>query len=105
MRIHALLVLFAPGVFYGQNTDFVKLCAACHGAEATGGDGGPSLVGSGRRRSGRSAAEIRDIIQNGTPGGMPAFKLTDPQLDALAGFVRSLNSTAFEMKPEGDIAA
>ena len=36
---------------------------------------------------------------------MPAFKLPDVQLETLAGFIRSLNVTAFEMKPEGDAAA
>lgn len=101
----AELAVLTTTLAHGQNAEFLKLCAACHGAEATGGDGGPSLVTNGRRRGARSAAEIHDVIRNGTQGGMPAFKLPDDQLDALTAFVRSLNATAFEMKPEGDAAA
>ncbi len=83
-----IILAIAPAS--GQNTDqpFVKLCAVCHGAEGTGGDRGPSLAGHGHTRS---AAEIRALIRNGTPGGMPSFDLPDAQLDALTGFVRSLN--------------
>jgi PQQ-dependent dehydrogenase (methanol/ethanol family) len=84
--------------------EFTRLCAVCHGAEGTGGDRGPSLVSNRRRRAGRPASEIHDIIRHGTPGGMPAFKLTDVQIDALTSFVRSLTSTAFENQPAGDVA-
>ncbi len=105
MRAENLLVILAASALYGQNADFGKLCAVCHGAEGTGGDRGPSLAGSGRRHAGRSTTEIRDIIRLGMPGGMPAFPLSDGQLDGLTAFVRSLNSTAFELKPEGDAVA
>jgi PQQ-dependent dehydrogenase (methanol/ethanol family) len=100
----ALCLLCCP-LAHAAPEQFIKLCAVCHGAEATGGDRGPSLVGIGHRHSGRSAAEIHDVIANGTPGGMPAFKLPEPQLQALTDFVRSLNSTAFEIQPPGDAAA
>ena len=108
MRLTWLAVFIAVSAA-AQNTatpeQFLKLCALCHGAEATGGDRGPSLVSNGRLRGGRSAAEIRDIILNGTPGGMPAFNLPELQLQTLTNFVRSLNATAFELKPDGDAAA
>jgi PQQ-dependent dehydrogenase (methanol/ethanol family) len=36
---------------------------------------------------------------------MPPFPLPEEQLQALAGFVRSMNATAFDARPEGDAAA
>src|SRR5690349_12469934 len=83
---------------------FSKLCEGCHGAGAKGTERGPALVNSRRlRRS--SETQIRDIIHNGTPGGMPAFALPDQQLLGLAKWVRSLNASAFDSKPPGDTAA
>jgi mono/diheme cytochrome c family protein len=85
--------------------DFRQLCGSCHGAAAQGGEKGPALVGSRSLRS-RSEAQIRDIIKNGTSNGMPAFgALPGASLDAVAHWVHSLNTSAFDSKPEGDIAA
>jgi PQQ-dependent dehydrogenase (methanol/ethanol family) len=53
----------------------------------------------------RSVNEIRDIIRNGTPRGMPPFDLAESELQSLAGFIRSLNATAFDLLPAGDPAA
>ncbi|MDQ2899779.1 MAG: PQQ-binding-like beta-propeller repeat protein, partial [Acidobacteriota bacterium] len=54
----------------------------------------------------RSAEQLREVIRKGIPeGGMPAFNLPAPQLDALAGFVRSLNSQAADNPVRGDPAA
>jgi putative heme-binding domain-containing protein len=83
---------------------FVQRCSVCHGADASGSDRGPALAGNRRMRQ-RSVADIAGIIHNGTPGGMPAFPLPDDQLSPLADYVRSLNATAFESKPAGDVAA
>jgi PQQ-dependent dehydrogenase (methanol/ethanol family) len=106
VKLSASVLWLNLTTLFGQAPpEFGKHCAVCHGAEGTGGDRGPSLAGREHRRAGRSASEIREIIQNGLPGGMPSFKLPDAQLDALAHFVRSLNTTAFEMQPEGDRAA
>ncbi len=75
---------------------FAEHCAACHGPDAEGGEMGPNLAGTRRLRS-RSMAQLRTLISQGVPSsGMPAFHLPAQQLDALAGFVRSLNSTAAE---------
>src|SRR4029079_5534708 len=52
-----------------------------------------------------SEAQIRDLIKSGTPGGMPAFNLPDSQLQQLASWLRSLNQSAFDTKPGGDVAA
>src|SRR5437867_897914 len=83
---------------------FASTCSGCHGTGATGGDRGPSLVDS-RTLRGRTETQIQDLIRNGTQGGMPAFPLPDVQLQALARWVRSLNISANELKPPGDIVA
>src|SRR5260370_21410070 len=79
---------------------YAQRCGVCHGDRATGSDRGPSLARS-RRLRGRSATEIRDIIRNGTPGGMPPFALPEKDLQALAPFVQSMNATAFDAQPAG----
>jgi PQQ-dependent dehydrogenase (methanol/ethanol family) len=53
----------------------------------------------------RPIADIENIIRKGTPGGMPGFALPETQVSQLANYVRSLNATAFESEPEGDVAA
>lgn len=83
---------------------FADRCAACHGAGATGTDRGPGLSASRRLRT-RSEQELRDIIRNGTPAGMPAFALPEAELTALARFVRSMNASASDLHPAGDAAA
>jgi PQQ-dependent dehydrogenase (methanol/ethanol family) len=83
---------------------FTEKCSVCHGGDATGGDRGPALANNRRLRT-RSVADLAAIIRNGTPGGMPAFALPEDQISQLAGYVHSLNATAFEMKPDGDPAA
>jgi PQQ-dependent dehydrogenase (methanol/ethanol family) len=83
---------------------FVDKCSVCHGADGGGSDRGPALAGNRRLRT-RSAADISNIILHGTPGGMPAISLAEPEVSILADYVRSLNATAFEVRPEGDLAA
>ena len=66
---------------------------------------GPRLVATRRMRS-RTAQQIRGIIHKGViSSGMPAFDLPAPELDALAAFVRSLNSTAAEAEVPGNSIA
>lgn len=82
---------------------FAQRCAVCHGDNGDGNDRGPALANNRRLRR-LAEPDIQNLIKNGT-GGMPAFPLPQAQLQALAGFVRSLNSTAFELKPAGDTTA
>jgi len=83
---------------------YAQRCAACHGDDAAGSDRGPALSRS-RRLGTRSLSEIHVIIQKGTAAGMPPFPLPEDQLQALAGFIRSMNATAFDVPPDGDTAA
>jgi PQQ-dependent dehydrogenase (methanol/ethanol family) len=99
----AALLLFG-GLASAQPARFQQLCASCHGEGAAGGDRAPGLVENRALRT-RTEAQIKNLIRNGTPGGMPAFPLPDEQLDELAHWVHSLNASAYETRPPGDIAA
>ena len=83
---------------------FSVLCAACHGADGTGGERGPAIVGRSESRS-HSLAELRDLIRNGRPAaGMPAFSLPAAELDEIAAYVHALRSPASENPAPGDAA-
>ena len=97
----ALMVLALPAP--AQKILFSKHCESCHGEGAAGTDRGPALVNSRSLRN-RSESQIRDIIHDGR-GGMPPFKLPEDQLQTLARWIRSLNASAFDLQPEGDLAA
>ena len=107
MLPRTLLVLLTAGTSFAAQEShqlFVDRCAVCHGSDAMGTDRGPALVNNRRLRA-RSEAEIAGTIRNGTPRGMPPLPLPDDEVDRLAAYVRSLNLTAFESKPAGDVAA
>jgi PQQ-dependent dehydrogenase (methanol/ethanol family) len=83
---------------------FNSLCAECHGEGGNGGDRAPGLMNNPSLRA-RDEAQIRDLIKNGTSGGMPAFSLPEGELQSLARWLRSLNMSAFDTKPSGDAHA
>ena len=90
--------------FAAAQKQFAGTCAGCHGEGGAGGDRAPALTNNIALR-GMTEAQIRDLIKSGTPGGMPSFNLPDAQLQQLASWLRSLNQSAFDTKPAGDIAA
>src|SRR3984957_13088036 len=90
--------------FLAAQKQFNSLCAGCHGEGGTGGDRAPSLINNPSLRT-WNEAQIRDLIKSGTPGGMPAFKLPDGEVQSLAQWLRSLNMSAFDTKPSGDAHA
>ena len=67
----------AQGVDFSQaEKQFAQRCEGCHGEGGEAGDRAPALINSRSLRS-RNESQIRDLIKNGTPGGMPAFALAD----------------------------
>jgi PQQ-dependent dehydrogenase (methanol/ethanol family) len=53
-----------------------------------------------------SGAEVENIIRSGTSNGMPPFGSLPPaDFAAVTALVRSLNSSAFEMPPSGNVEA
>src|SRR5437868_463013 len=81
---------------------FAQYCGICHGTDGGGTDRGPKLLENRRLRT-RSVGEIVRIIKNGTPAGMPPVPLPEDQVEPVATFVRSLNLTALEAAPPGDV--
>jgi putative heme-binding domain-containing protein len=100
MRLGLLALLLVPAFAAGQ-TDGEKIFAArCSGCHNTG--QAPVLRGNRRVRA-RSIEQLRDVIEHGIPAsGMPAFDLPREQLEAVAGYVRSLNSAAADNPVSGD---
>src|SRR3989441_8487963 len=117
--VAAMMVAFVDSLapLFGQNPSaapsdlargqkvYAEHCVGCHGADFRGTDQGPGLTGNSRVRR-MSLPRLRNIIRNGIPNsGMPPFDLPAPDLDALAPFVRSLNSQAAESNAPGNPAA
>jgi PQQ-dependent dehydrogenase (methanol/ethanol family) len=104
-------LLFSPVVGFGQAPpaadappEFQQTCALCHGGEAQGTDRAPALLNN-RELRGMQEADIAKIVREGR-GNMPAFSnLSVEQIQTLAHFIRSLNVSAFDMAPPGDVAA
>jgi len=68
---------------------FSTNCAFCHGASATGGDTGPSLVRSELvLHDHGTGEEISPVLASGRPAkGMPQFSFTPDQVHDLAAFL------------------
>ena len=109
IRIFILTCLAAISLC-GQSAEagrkrFAALCSGCHGAGGTGGERGPALFGREESRV-HSANDLRDIIRNGIPSaGMPAFRLSDGEVEDLAAYVHELRAPALENPAPGDVAA
>lgn len=102
-------VVLAPGVTQEQFDEGRELfsgqgaCHACHGANGSGSQLGPSLADADWLHvSGPDVAEIANVIQTGVsqpveaPAPMPPMggaSLTDEQVQALAGYVASLGQS------------
>jgi PQQ-dependent dehydrogenase (methanol/ethanol family) len=90
--------------FRQAEKQFDQRCAGCHGEGGAGGDRAPALINNRGLRS-RSERQIGYLIKNGTSGGMPGFPLPENEIQLLASWVRSLNTSAFDTRPAGDAAA
>ena len=86
------LVALAPAA-WGQvpaagKQIFDTRCARCHGADGTGGELGPSIVGG---IASRQNPDLAAFLNTGSPGrGMPAFALPEEEMGSLVTFLRTL---------------
>jgi mono/diheme cytochrome c family protein len=71
-------------------------CQFCHGADIRGGDGGPSLLRSGDVLADQKGEKIGSIVQNGRPGGMPKFTLTNVQVGDIAAFLHTFRAAGYD---------
>ena len=69
---------------------YAERCAACHGPEAKGGIG-PDLTRK-ELKYGRDEKSVTQSIEQGRPGGMPAFggQLSHEQVEGLVKYILSL---------------
>ncbi|HEX6805141.1 MAG TPA: c-type cytochrome [Terriglobales bacterium] len=74
---------------------FEANCAFCHGADATGGNGGPDLLRSVLVNHDEKGNLMAPVIREGRVSkGMPAFNLTDVQVADLVAFLHQRNRDA-----------
>jgi cytochrome c oxidase cbb3-type subunit III len=72
-------------------------CAFCHGADARGGDGGPSLLRSSVVLDDQNGELIGPVVQNGrTDRGMPKFGMSNDQIADLATFLHSFRINGYD---------
>src|ERR1044071_6770798 len=87
------IVLIAVSAAMAQTPEagrsgFEANCVACHGGDGAGGEHGPAIV---RRIGALSDSDIARTVVEGLPHqGMPAFKLTEREMDELIAFLRIL---------------
>lgn len=86
----------------GEKT-FTSTCSGCHGLDGRGGERAPAIAGSAHVQR-LSDAELANLIANGVPGtGMPAFhSLSKADVNALVGYIRSLEGGSDSRTPSGD---
>jgi cytochrome c oxidase cbb3-type subunit III len=84
----------ADAVERGQK-EFVAQCGSCHGTNARGDDNGPDLVRSEIVLDDEQGSLIGPFIRQGRPNdGMPAFDLSDAQIQDVAAFLRERTQAA-----------
>ena len=75
-------------------SQFQTRCVSCHGEDGAGGARGVTIVGLRMPRA-TSKDAVRDLIRKGIPdAGMPAFSISDEDLDPLSVYVMSLVTPA-----------
>ena len=72
-------------------------CAFCHGADARGGDGGPSLLRSSIVLDDQNGELIGPVVQNGRADrGMPKFGMSNDQIADLATFLHTFRINGYD---------
>jgi mono/diheme cytochrome c family protein len=72
-------------------------CAFCHGADARGGDGGPSLLRSSVVLDDQNGELIGPVVQNGRADrGMPKFGMNGDQIADIATFLHTFRINGYD---------
>ena len=75
---------------------FLAHCVGCHGDDGTGGGRGPNIVDVREPRA-TSKEAVRNLVLNGIQeDGMPAFKISAEEADAIAAYVMLLKAPPSE---------
>ncbi len=76
-------------------------CSFCHGADARGGDGGPSLLRSPVVLDDQHGEGIAPVVQAGRlDSGMPKFAMTNEQVSDIAAFIHSFRAGGYDISRE-----
>src|SRR3954468_23199833 len=96
MRLWLIMISMALSAMAQEGQQqFQSRCAGCHGEDGTGGAHGPSIVETSRPYRAPTRDAIRSLILNGTPdAGMPPFRISEAQADAIAAYVLILRQPA-----------
>jgi cytochrome c oxidase cbb3-type subunit III len=86
--------LASPEVLARGKTMYSSMCAACHGADARGGQlGGVNLLRSPLVLSDKEGEAVLPVVKTGRPGtGMPAIPISDEDVKAIAAYIHSLQA-------------
>ncbi|MFL6446673.1 MAG: PQQ-binding-like beta-propeller repeat protein [Bryobacteraceae bacterium] len=91
----------AQSIDPGRQT-FETVCARCHGADAKGGEMGPSIVG---RLPRYSDDQLVALIHNGLPSrGMPPNQVAEPSLGKLIAYLRLVQKDVASPAAERDVS-
>lgn len=85
----------APAQVQRGQTVFAAQCGFCHGRDAMGGETGPDLTRSPLVRDDVGGDKIEPLVRDGrVDKGMPAVRLSSPDLAAVIAFVKSQRTKA-----------
>lgn len=83
-----------PAVVVRGKAVYSVNCGFCHGSDARGGEGGPSLIRSQLVLNDKDGELIAPVVQNGRPdAGMPKLDLTNAQISDIATFIHSFRAS------------
>ncbi|MBO0862269.1 MAG: c-type cytochrome [Chloracidobacterium sp.] len=74
---------------------FSVQCSFCHGSDARGGEGGPSLIRSDVMLKDQKGELLAPVVLNGR-GEMPKFSLTTEQISDIAAFIHSFRVSGYD---------
>ena len=86
---------YTPEQIDAGRTRFAAQCGFCHGRDTAGGESGPDLTRSELVGSDVRGDKLIPMIRSGRPEkGMPAFTLTDTDLNAMVAFIHDQRAQA-----------
>jgi cytochrome c oxidase cbb3-type subunit 3 len=96
---HAQPQTFSKDLIEHGHDFFEQKCAFCHGRDAGGGETGPDLTRSKIVATDVRGDKIGAFVRVGRPDkGMPAFNISNPDLDGLAAFLHTQKTIAESQK-------
>lgn len=85
-----------PAVVERGKALFGVNCTFCHGADARGGSGGPSLIRSQTVLNDKNGELIAPVVQKGVPEKMPPLPLSNEQVSEIAAFIHSFRVSGYD---------